>query len=184
MLTATPSTIPVDSPPAATIPAVPRGLVPARTTDLQGYSPMLAESELALQPRRPRRARSLRLDCAATFGITAPHYDELVRRLALAVQWTAMLAQTAAWLEYAKSQEGTAWKDALQLVQKLKRPFELATAADPARLGRYPALGRPAWPRRLRPRQTPRCCGRGPRCPRRVNHLATSGARRLGGEAR
>ena len=126
-------------PPAATIPAVPGGFLPVPAADLQGYRPFA--SALAAAPDALAELQAF-ADYAATFGITAPPYEELLRRLALAVQWTAMLAQTAAWLEYAKSQEGTAWKDALQLVQKLKRPFELATAADPARLGRYPALGR------------------------------------------
>jgi hypothetical protein len=35
-----------------------------------------------------------------------------------------------------------AWKDALELISKLKTPFQLATASNPALLNMYPALAR------------------------------------------
>ena len=35
-----------------------------------------------------------------------------------------------------------AWKDALELVDKLKTPFQLAAASNPALLNQYPAIAR------------------------------------------
>jgi hypothetical protein len=76
------------------------------------------------------------------FGITAPPSSQVGQRLNVAAQWTSLLAESTAWYTYVKSQEGVAWKDALELVAKLKTPFQLATASNPALLSMYPALAR------------------------------------------
>jgi hypothetical protein len=47
-----------------------------------------------------------------------------------------------AWTTYAKSQQGIAWKEALQMMEKMKRPFELAAEANPGLIGKHQGLAR------------------------------------------
>jgi hypothetical protein len=81
-------------------------------------------------------------DYMTVFGITAPDPGQLGQRLTIAAQWTTLLSQSSGWNTYVRSQEGMAWKDALLLMDKLKLPFQLASAANPALLSSYPALAR------------------------------------------
>ena len=76
------------------------------------------------------------------FGITAPDVGQLTQRISVAYDWTLLLSQTSAWYQYAKSQEGTAWKDALLLLDGLKPAFNLASTANPPLLSPYPAIAR------------------------------------------
>ena len=50
---------------------------------------------------------------------------------------------------YVKSQEGMAWKDALELAENLQAPFQLAAASNPSLLNQYPALARCSGRRQL-----------------------------------
>jgi hypothetical protein len=130
---------PVSPPPPVTLPPIPNGFVPVNAADLRGYRPMA--SEIAALPDAIVELQGFS-DYLTLFGITAPPLDELVQRLSIAGQWTSVLSQTLGWSKYVKSQEGMAWKDALEFTEKLKAPFQLATAANPALLSQYPALAR------------------------------------------
>lgn len=98
-------------------------------------------SEIAAVPDALAELQGL-TDYDTVFGITAPPRDQLVQRLATAVQWTPVLSQSSGWLRYVKSQEGLAWKDALELTEKLKVPFQLASTANPGLLSQFPSLAR------------------------------------------
>jgi len=126
-------------PPAATLPPVPDGFVEPNPWDFQGYRPLA--SHIAALPDALTELQSF-ADYADVFGITAPDRAQLLQRVAAAAEWTAVLAQAAAWRAYVTSQEAVAWKDALLLVQALKAPFELASRASPALRSRCPALAR------------------------------------------
>lgn len=129
----------ISAPPQVTIPPVPSGFVPVTGADLRGYHPLA--SQVAAVPDAVLELQSFG-NYTALFGITAPPVDQLAQRLGVASQWTALLSQSSAWYKYVKSEEGMAWKDALELLDKLKVPFQLATAASPALLSQYPATAR------------------------------------------
>ena len=130
---------PVNTPPDVTVPPVPAGFIPVNPLDLRGWRPL--QSELASVPDA-----ILELDdfpnYTALFGITAPPASQVSARLTVAAAWTTLFASTTAWYTYVKSQEGMAWKDALELVEKLKAPFQLAAASNPALLNQYPGIAR------------------------------------------
>ena len=130
---------PVNSPPVVVVPAVPNGFVPVSGVDLRGFRPM--QSELASVPDAILELQGF-TNYTALFGVTAPPAAQVIARLAVAAQWTSLLSSSTAWYTYVKSQEGMAWKDALELVEKLKAPFQLASASNPALLSQYPALAR------------------------------------------
>jgi len=121
------------------IPAVPSGFVPANAADFLGFR--VLASQVAAVPDAITELQGF-TGYTAVFGITAPDVGQLTQRLSVAQQWTVLLSQTAAWSKYAKSQQGMAWKDALQLVDTLTPAFELASTANPALLSQYPALAR------------------------------------------
>jgi len=118
---------------------VPAGFIPVNAIDLRGWHPM--QSELATVPDSINEPKGF-TNYAALFGITAPPVAQVIQLLRVAAQWTALYTQTAAWDTYVKSQYGMAWKDALEVVEKLKAPFQLAAASSPALLSQYPALAR------------------------------------------
>jgi hypothetical protein len=135
----TPVVLPVSPPPQVTIPPVPGGFVPVSGADLRGFHPLA--SQIAAVPDSITELQTF-TNYGALFGITAPDVGQLTQRLNVASQWTALLSQTSAWYKYVKSQEGMAWKDALELVFQLQTPFELASQANPALLSQYPAVAR------------------------------------------
>jgi hypothetical protein len=111
---------PVNSPPVVTVPSAPNGFIPVSAIDLRGFRPM--QSELASVPDAILELKKF-ANYTGLFGITAPPAAQVSQRLHVAAQWTSLLAQSTAWYTYVKSQEGMAWKDALELVAKLKTPF-------------------------------------------------------------
>ncbi|HEY6459937.1 MAG TPA: hypothetical protein VIY73_07285, partial [Polyangiaceae bacterium] len=113
----------VGAPPALTLPAIPAGFVPANMADFRGYRPMASEVAAVADVIAELETFS---NYDAVFGITAPPADQISQRLAVATEWTSVLSQTSAWSIYVKSEEATAWKDALLLVDKLKPAFQLA----------------------------------------------------------
>ncbi len=113
--------------------------MPANPADFRGYRPMA--SEIAAVPDTIDELQGF-ADYGSVFGITAPPASELSAGLSVAAQWTSVLSETTAWLQYVKSEEGTAWKDAMLLVEKMKPAFQLASAANPALHTQYPALAR------------------------------------------
>jgi hypothetical protein len=121
------------------VPGVPAGFVPVNPRDYRGFHPMA--SQLAALPEALAELRAF-ADYSARFGTTAPRAAELTRRLAAAAQWAAIFAQTAAWYEYVQSQHLTTWRDAVELMNELKSPFQLASRADPALAAQYPAIAR------------------------------------------
>jgi hypothetical protein len=126
-------------PPDVVLPSPPAGYVPVTGADLRGYRPL--QSELATVGDAVAEIQSVP-SWTDIFGITAPPPGEIAPRLQVASDWTALLAASNAWTAYVKSQEGMAWKDALLSMESLKVPFDLASAASPAVLNRYPALAR------------------------------------------
>ena len=130
---------PVNSPPVVQVPPVPAGFVPVNALDLRGFRPM--QSELASVPDAILELSNF-ANYTGIFGITAPPSSQVSQRLTVAAQWTSLYSASTAWFTYVKSQEGMAWKDALELVEKLKAPFQLASASNPALLSKYPALAR------------------------------------------
>ena len=130
---------PVNSPPLVQVPPVPAGFVPVNPLDLRGFRPM--QSELASVPDALLELSNF-ANYTGIFGITAPPANQVSQRLTVAAQWTSLFSASTDWYTYVKSQEGMAWKDALELVEKLKAPFQLATASNPALLSQYPALAR------------------------------------------
>ncbi len=130
---------PVNTPPDATVPTVPAGFVPVNPLDLRGWRPL--QSELASVPDAIMELNNFP-NYTALFGITAPPAAQVSARLTVAAEWTTLFASTTAWYTYVKSQEGMAWKDALELAENLKAPFQLAAASNPSLLNQYPALAR------------------------------------------
>jgi len=126
-------------PPSVSIPVPPTGFVPVKPDDLKGYRPI--QSELAAVPDAIVELAQFP-SWVSTFGLLAPPPDEVGQRLQIASDWTALLAQTNSWGSYVKSQTGMAWKDALEVVNSLKTPFQLASAANPSISRQYPALTR------------------------------------------
>jgi len=129
----------MNAPPSVTVPAAPVGFVPVSAIDLRGYRPM--QSELASVPDSVAELNNFP-NWSLVFGMTAPPAAQIAQRLQVAAQWTALLAQSNDWMTYVKSQEGMAWKDALESIEALKLPFQLATTANPSMLGQYPSLAR------------------------------------------
>jgi hypothetical protein len=113
--------------------------VPVNPLDLRGFRALA--SQVAAVPDAVDELENF-ANYTGVFGITAPDVGQLTRRINVAYEWTMLLSQTAAWYKYAKSQQGMAWKDAVLLLDALKPPFDLATAANPALLSQYPALAR------------------------------------------
>jgi hypothetical protein len=142
----TPVVLPVQPPPQVTIPGVPNGFVPVSGADLRGFHPLA--SQVAAVPDAIIELQTF-TNYGALFGITAPDVGQLTQRLSVATQWTTLLSQSSAWHTYVKSQEGLAWKDALELVFQLQTPFELASQVNPALLSQYPALARLLGARRV-----------------------------------
>jgi hypothetical protein len=135
-----PSAVPVmGAAPTVSIPVPPSGFVPVPGIDLRGYRPM--QAELASVPDAVLELGQVP-NWGLIFGITAPAATSVAQRLQVAAQWTSLRAQSDAWSSYVNSQEGMAWKDALEVVNSLKPAFALATAASPAMLSQYPALTR------------------------------------------
>jgi hypothetical protein len=121
------------------IPPVPAGFIPVNGKDMRGFRP--TQSELASVLDAIRELSNFP-NYSALFGITAPPVAQVVARLTVAAKWTTLYAASTAWYTYVRSQEGMAWKDALELVEGLKTPFQLASATNPALLNQYPALAR------------------------------------------
>jgi hypothetical protein len=121
------------------IPAVPVGFVPANPDDLRGFR--VLASQVAAVPDAITALQGFG-NYTAVFGITAPDVGQLTQRLGVAYDWTMLLSQTAAFYKYARSQHGMAWKEALQMIDALKPPFDLASSANPALLNQYPAIAR------------------------------------------
>jgi hypothetical protein len=76
------------------------------------------------------------------FGITAPSASSIADRLTVAAGWTALYAQSESWASYTKSQQGMAWKDALEVLEALKPAFQLALEASPGIANEFPSLTR------------------------------------------
>ncbi len=66
------------------------------------------------------------------FTKRAPDPQVLAAQLNVAKAWTDEMANAEAWLAYAKTQHGLAWKEALTTAKKLKPEFELADKHDPS----------------------------------------------------
>ena len=126
----------MSSPPDVTIPVPPAGFVPVPAIDLRGYRPL--QSELATVSDAILELKAIP-NWSQIFGITA---DDPTDRLQVASDWTGIMSQTDDWYSYVKSQEGMAWKDALEVMSTLKTPYQYAATANPALLRQYPALSR------------------------------------------
>jgi hypothetical protein len=129
----------MNAPPTVSIPVPPAGFVPIPGIDLRGFRPM--QAELAAVPDAVFELSQFP-NWALIFGITAPASTSVGQRLQVAVGWTSLLAQSNSWNSYVKSQEGMAWKDALEVMDSLKAPFQLAVTASPSMASQYPALMR------------------------------------------
>jgi hypothetical protein len=129
----------MNAPPTVSVPVGPAGFVPVPAVDLKGYRPL--QAELACVPDAVYELQSFP-NWQQIFGITAPPSTQVAARLQVAAQWTSLLAQSNSWTSYVKSQEGMAWKDALLVIDSLKAPFQLASAASPSMSSQYPALNR------------------------------------------
>jgi len=121
------------------LPEIDPGFTPLPSSDLRGHRPMMSEMAAA-------KEAVLELDGAtdweSVFGITAPDAATLAEQLQMAVRWSTQRMALMKLVAFVKSEEGKCWKDALTLVEALKVPFELAAAADPARMQRFSALAR------------------------------------------
>ena len=118
---------------------MPAGFVPPPAATFTGYRPM--QTEIAYVPDAILELQGIP-NWGLIFGMTAPAAPLVAGRLSVAMQWTDLYAESEAWFNYVKSQEGLAWKDALEVTDTLKVPLQCATATNPALLKQYPALQR------------------------------------------
>jgi hypothetical protein len=58
----------------------------------------------------------------------------------VAAQSTSTRTSTSSWSSHVDSQEGMAWKDALEVIESLKPAYALAVTASPSMMSAYPAL--------------------------------------------
>ncbi len=129
----------VKPPPVVKVPKAPAGFIPPSAADYRGFRPKRAE--LAVVPDVVLELQAFS-DYASVFGKTAPPAAHVASALEGASKWSTLLAASVAWMDFVKAGEGMAWKDTLTLTDRLKAPFELASANDPALLGQHPALAR------------------------------------------
>jgi len=137
-----PATVPIMDPaPTMTFPAITAGFVPVPSAELAGYRPL--QTELAVTSDAIYELTQF-VNWALLFGVAAPGLtaSSVAQRIQVAAGWTALLAASTGWVSYVKSQEGTAWKYALEVTGSLKPSFQIAVTANPALATQYPALSR------------------------------------------
>jgi hypothetical protein len=139
LATSTPVAPSVNTPPEVTLPPIPDGFVCVPAADLRGYRPMRAEMASVSGAVTELQALAA---YDGLLGIAAPAPDQLAARLDAAAAWNTILNEVVAWATYARSQQGVAWKEALQMMEKMKGPFQLAAEANPALLAEFPSLAR------------------------------------------
>jgi len=122
-------------PPDVTFPSPPAEFVPQPAGAFNGFRPL--QTEVAAAPDAALELERF-TDWDQVFGVTAPPAALLARKLQIASQWSSLLAQTEAWLAYVKSEEGQAWMGALEAMDALKVPFQLATATHASLLAQCP----------------------------------------------
>jgi hypothetical protein len=121
------------------VPAPPAGFVPTNKSDYRGFTPRRAE--LAALPDAVRELRHFD-DFDQVFGKTAPPAEHVAQAFDAAAQWSTLRLASEAWDDYARTQEGLAWVDTRALLERMKKPFELASTYDPSLLSKFPSLAR------------------------------------------
>jgi hypothetical protein len=122
-----------------TFPSPPADFAPQPAGAFNGFRPL--QAEVAAAPDAVLELERF-TDWRQVFGVTAPPAAMLAKKLQIASQWSSLLAQTEAWLTYVKSEEGEAWKDALDAMDALKLPFQFAMSTHASLLDRCPQLAK------------------------------------------
>ncbi len=110
-----------------------------------------AKNPLSLRGVKPRNAELTVLTSAiaelrqytkyeATFGPTAPNYDQLVAVADIASQWSVMRNRAKEWDAYCAFREQQAWKQLRALMAALRPPFEMYVKFDRSLEMRLPRL--------------------------------------------
>lgn len=129
----------IQMPPKAKVPAPPADYDPTVTVKYGASQPR--QGELASIAGAAKEVGAFP-DWVAVFGKTAPPADHVVQAFDSVAQWSALFVATTAWFDYVRNGRAAAWEDARGLVEGLKAPFELASAADPTLTTTYPAVTR------------------------------------------
>ena len=124
-------------PPIATFPTAPIGFAPSPGGNFRAIKPR--KSELVAMPDAVVELRSF-FEYAATLGKGVPPQADVVQAFDLGSQWAVMRVAAFAWDKYASVQEGIAWTGIRGQMDRLKPAFQLAAAADPTLLTKYPKL--------------------------------------------
>jgi hypothetical protein len=132
-------TVQAQMPPVVTVPVPPVTYDPTVTIDYRSAQPRSAE--LAAVSGAAREVGDF-TDWDAVFGKTAPPAAQLQQALQTVAAWTTLLVASNLWFVYVRDSAAIAWKDARGLVEALKVPFALASAADPTLTSTNPSLTR------------------------------------------
>jgi hypothetical protein len=136
--TAASSPILIAPPPTeAVIPIPPNGVV---TTDGSAYRGVLPRTAQLVVMSAAVEELGRFADYAQVFGRTAPALASITQSFDAANQWSLMRVRTIVWGSYCLQQEGLAWIDVRNLMDKLQPAFELAVAADASIGTQFPNL--------------------------------------------
>jgi len=134
-----PTLQPVVKPPpaSANIPVPPTGVTNASGTEYRSVLPQKAE-QAAMPDVLEELARFE--DYAAVLGKTAPPAPYVIQTLTAASEWTSMRVKTQSWALFSRTQEGSAWLAARQILAPLAPAFALAARSDQTLAQQFPAL--------------------------------------------
>jgi hypothetical protein len=129
----------LSAPPSTGFPDVPRGFTKVPGSDFLGYHP--TTGELSVAPRAIDELRAFARDLEA-LGPSVPACNGIADALSRGIEWRVMRERAERWCEFARVQDGLAWKAAVTELNKLKEVFLIARAHRPALVENFPALAR------------------------------------------
>jgi hypothetical protein len=129
----------IQMPPKVTVPVPPDTYDPNVVVDYRSAQPR--QGELASIAGAAQEVGAFP-DWVAVFGKTAPPAEHVLQAFDAAAQWTTLLVASTLWFNYVRAGAAVAWQDSRGLVEDLKTPFQLASAADPTIATAYPAITR------------------------------------------
>jgi hypothetical protein len=129
----------VPRPPPVTVPKPPAGFDPANMPSFASSFPK--SEELAALAAAVAELAAF-ADYTSELGRMAPPQAQVVEVLEAAGEWSSMLAASRLWALYVLYGTGSTWQSAHVLMNRLKRPFQLAVDADPTLASKFPATTR------------------------------------------
>ena len=124
-------------PPLSTIPSAPPGWQTSTSPNSRGVAPHTAE--LAVMTGAVQDITNF-VNYGALLGSATPSQTAVEQTFGLGNQWSAMRSATQDWDDYARVQEGVAWRAMRTLMGRVKPAFELALKGDPTLATTYPSL--------------------------------------------